>query len=559
MSGTRDIPFHAIPHQSALFLNYLALSPAALQFYRYPPTLGALLQAAREKPAGPQYPRKAIASILRRQNQIYGGDSKTLRNIDELEEPDCVAILTGQQAGVFTGPLYTIYKALTAIRISETLRNRGIKAVPIFWMDTEDHDLPEVACRTVLDTNSSIHLLDCRNALSDEAETSARPVGSLQLTQNIRQVIHHYLSYLPETKWKPLIQSQLEAAYKPGNTLAGSFARLLSQILNGSGLILFDPQDREAKRLTTAIFQKALRYADSIHAALLERNQELEAAGFHSQVNVMDNSTVLFFLADGERRALERRGSGFGLRHSTRTFSLDRLLSCAERTPEQLSPNVLLRPLVQDAIFPTLAYVGGSSELAYFAQIEVLYALFDRPMPVLWPRNGHTLIDPVIGAEMDRLGIALGDCFQGEPFLIEKAVRHSGAPKACVSLEQLQEKLDEGLAEIRSELQAIEPPLGQALETARRKILHNIRHLRSYTIRLQGTEDCSVLSSVRSLLNHCFPNRNLQERELDIFHFLARHGPRLLDSINSATEIENFAHRVLRIEATPQGDGEARA
>jgi bacillithiol biosynthesis cysteine-adding enzyme BshC len=554
MSATSDIPFRNIPNQSSLYLNYLALSPLALRFYRHPPTLEGVLTAARQKPAGLQFPRKSISSILRRQNEMYGGDSVTMRRIDELEGSDSVAILTGQQVGVFTGPLYTVYKALTAIRLSGELRKHGIKAVPVFWMDTEDHDLPEVTRRTVLDTHSSVHVLDYRSALFDESEASVRPVGSLQLTQSIQEVIRDYAGYLPASEWKPHVQSLLESAYRPGASLALSFARLLSQILKGSGLILFDPQDPEAKPLATPVFQKALRSADAIHAALVERNRELGDAGFHTQVSVMENSTVLFYLSEGERRALERRRSGFGLRHSDRTLTLDELLSCAERTPEKLSPNVLLRPLVQDYLFPTIAYVGGSSELAYFAQIEALYAFYDHPMPVLWPRNGHTLIDSAIGTEMERLGIEVEDCFQGEQLLIEKAVHHTGAPRPCASLEQLQEALDRGLTEIRPELQAVEPPLVRALETARRKIMHNIRHLRSQIIRLEGVEDCSVLSAVRSLLNHCFPNRNLQERELNIFYFLARYGPQLLDTIGSATEIENFAHRVIRLEDKDRRD-----
>jgi uncharacterized protein YllA (UPF0747 family) len=274
----------------------------------------------------------------------------------------------------------------------------------------------------------------------------------------------------------------------------------------------------------------------------------LDAAGFHTQANVLDNSTVLFFLASGERRALERRDSGFGLRNSDHTFSLAELLDCAEQSPETFSPNALLRPLIQDHLFPTLVYVGGSSELAYFAQIEVLYTLFSRPMPIIWPRNSFTLLDPEIGAEMDRLGIEIQDCFQGKPLLSEKAVRNSGSSKAAASLEELQEHLNRVLTEIRPEMQAAELPLAQALETARRKILHNMKRLKSRVIDWEGQKDASLSSSVDLLLNYCFPNRNLQERELNIHSFLARHGPSLLDTIHSATEIGSFAHRVLRLE-----------
>jgi bacillithiol biosynthesis cysteine-adding enzyme BshC len=547
MSTVKDIPYRSIPNQSKLFLSYLDLSPKALGFYRYSPAMESLSRAARDIPASLQFPRKAMASILRRQNTMFGGDTGTLRQIDELEKPDSVAVVTGQQVGLFTGPLYTIYKALTAVHISEELRRLGFRAVPVFWMDTEDHDLQEVTTRTILDSDSSVHVIDYRNALCVESKPSLCSVGSLRLPQNIRQIVLDYLGHLPDRDWKLHVQAQLESTYKPGTSLALAFAQLLLRILPGSGLILYDPQNTEAKQLASGVFQKALRDAGAIHAALSQRNRELNAAGFHSQVSVMDNSTVLFYLADGERRSLERRAPGFGLRNSNRAFNLSELLRCAEQNPEKFSPNVLLRPLIQDCLFPTIAYVGGPSELAYFAQIDVLYSMFDRPMPVLWPRNSYTILEPEVGTEMDRLSIEIQDCFEGEQLLIEKAIRNTGISKASLSLETLQEHLDQELTEILPELQAIEPPLVQALENARRKIQHNVQHMKSQAIRLEGKHNFSISSAVHLLLNQCFPNRNLQERELSILHFLVRHGPALLDTIRSTVDIENFAHRVLRL------------
>jgi bacillithiol biosynthesis cysteine-adding enzyme BshC len=547
MATVQDLPFHSIPHQSKLFLSYLDLSPAALRFYQNAPTIEAMERLARSGLGSLKFPRKAIAAVLRRQNAMYGGDPETLRRIDELEQEDSVAVVTGQQVGLFTGPLYTIYKASTAVSICEELKRRGIGAVPVFWMETEDHDLQEIARRTVLDLSSSVKVIDYRNALFDEVQTQ-RPVGSLRFPEGIRQAVKDYLGYIPDSSWKSQVQSQLESACKPGTSLALSFAQLMMQILHGSGLILYDPQDAESKQLASAVFRKALGEADAMRAALVRRSQELNAAGFHAQVSVSENSTLLFFFADGVRFALERRNSGFGLKHGDRTFDLDELLNCTLQTPEKLSPNVLLRPLVQDHLLPTVAYVGGSSELAYFAQIEVLYALLDRPMPVIWPRSSLTLLEPEIAAEMDRLGIGIQDCFRGKQALSEKAFRNSGYSKTLMDLEELQRRLDQGLTEIRPDLQAIDPPLTHALETARRKILHNVQNLKSRVIRLEERQGFSVSNAVDSLLNHCFPNRNLQERELGILHFLARHGPPLLDTILSATEIGNFAHRVLRLE-----------
>jgi|WetSurSiteA1Bulk_404760.scaffolds.fasta_scaffold06864_3 bacillithiol synthase len=547
MPTIQDIPFSSIPHQSALFLSYLNFSPPALRFYSNAPTIESLERIARADPADLRFPGAEITSILRRQNDAFGADAKTQHQIDELEKAGCVAILTGQQVGLFASPLYTIYKALTTVHIAEELKKRGIRAVPIFWLETEDHDLPEVTHRTLLDPHGSIQTIDYRGTLFKEAGMLPGSVGSLRFPESVREVVHDFLSRFPDSSWKGEIQHQLESTYKPGATFALSFAQLLSQILRGSGLILFDPHDSEAKRLTRAVIQKSLRESDTLRAALLERNQELESAGFHSQVSILENSTVLFLFEDGARYALERRDSGFALKNGSRIFSLDELLSLAEQTPEKFSPNVLLRPLIQDYLFPTIAYVGGSSEVAYFAQIEVLYRLFGRPMPVIWPRNSFTLIESQIGAEMDRLQITLQDCFHDRQSLTEKVLRNSGFSEAATNIEGLQRLLDHGLTEIKPELQAVDPTLARALETARRKIFHNVQRLKSQVIRLEATQNSAISNIVDMLRNNCFPNGALQERELGIQHFLVRYGPSVLDDIRASLELGRFSHRVLRL------------
>jgi bacillithiol synthase len=548
MATVQDISYRHIPRQSKLFLDYLDQTPGALRFYHHLPKIESLVDLAGSLLSGWPFPRKEIASILRRQNESYRGDSETLRQIDELEKPDSVAILTGQQVGLFTGPIYTIYKALTAIHISEELRKREIRAVPIFWMDTEDHDLQEVSHCTVLTPLSSIQTIDYRTALFKEASMPMLSVGSLPFPETIEPVVRDYLGHLPDSIQKREVQSLLESTYLPGSTFALSFARLMMQLFRGFGLVFFDPQDIEAKRLTSKVIQKTLHNATTSYSALKQRDQELSVAGFHSQVSVGENSTVLFFHAEGERRALERHPSGFGLKNSGRAFSLRELLDYSDRNPELFSPNVLLRPLIQDHLFPTVAYVGGPAELAYFAQVEVLYTLFERPMPIVWPRNGFTLLDPEIAGEMDRLGIEVQDCFQGTQHVLEKMIRDSRFSVTMAHIEELNEHLDRTLTEIRPEMQATESPLAQALDTAQRKILHNMHHLKAQIIRLGGKQDSSVLNAVNLLSNHCYPNQNLQERELNILHFLARHGYSLLDTIHNAIEIGNFAHRVLRLK-----------
>lgn len=547
MAKVEDIPFRNIPHQSSIFLSYIDLAPGALRFYRGAPTLQNLVQTAQGIAGSYRVPRAEIASILRRQNEAFGIDRETVRNIDRLENPDCVAVLTGQQVGLFTGPLYTVYKALSAIQITEELKKRGIPAVPIFWLETEDHDLQEATRRTLTSADHSLCITDYQDMLFKDAGVPLGSVGRMQLPENIRPVVRDFIDHLPNTAWKKEVQQQLESAYKPGATFGQAFARLFSQIFRGSGIILFDPQDPDAKRLVCDVFQAALRDADAIREALMERNKALEAAGFHAQAGVLENSTVLFYFQDGARYALEKRKSGFFLKNADCRFSMDDLLRCAEKSPEEFSPNVLLRPLIQDHLFPTLTYVGGSAELAYFAQIEVLYSLWNRPMPIIWPRNSFTLIEPEVSAELERLGVGMQDCFHGRQFLAEQALRSSGYSEAAASLGELAEHLDHGLTEIRPEIQSVDPTLTSALEMAKRKILQNVQRLKSRVVRLDAAKDSVISNSLDLLLNHCFPNQKLQERELGIQHFWVRHGSSILDAVRSSLDVESFSHRVLHL------------
>lgn len=544
----KEIPYRSLPKQSSLFLHYLEKSPKALQFFQTPPGIENLNTDLRENIIRHQFPRSAIVSILRRQNETYDCSTETLERIDDLAHPDCVAILTGQQVGLFTGPLYTIYKALTAIHLSEQLRNRGIRAVPIFWMETEDHDLAEVLHQTVLMQDNTGQTIDYGSVLFENCSDSIHPVGSIQFPETIREVVQNFSNCLPSSEWKHEIQSMLESTYQPGSTFTLSFARLLQKILHGSGLILFDPRDHETKPLSSHIFRWALENSDAIHELLIKRNSELEAAGYHPQVHVSDNSTALFIIENGERRALEKQNSGFCLKNGEQTYSLSKLLGCTEKTPEKFSPNVLLRPLIQDTLFPTLAYIGGPSEVAYFAQIEVLYSFLGHPMPVIWPRDSFTLMEAEIRKAMLRLGIEIEDCFEGIHFLQEKALHNHRGGIAGSRFLDLKKHLEKTFSEIRPDAEILDPSLPQALDTAQRKILHNIERLKSRVIHIEGNRNSSILNAAGLLLNHCLPNRNLQERELSILYFLALRGPTVLDAIRSGIQTSEFFHHVIQLE-----------
>ncbi len=547
MQTVKKISFRRIAHLSDLFLSYLDLARPALAFFQQPPTFESLEQVAGHV-SRESFDRGGIVSILRRQNERLGCGPGTLQHIHDLEDPGSVAIVTGQQVGLFSGPLYTIYKAFTAIRIAEELRARRISAVPIFWMDTEDHDLAEVTHRTVVDADLKPTVQDYRETLFGGDVIPVSPVGSIRFPDGISRVVQEYLTHLTDSDWKGEIRSQLESIYRPGSTFGDAFGKLLSRLFREYGLILFDSEDPQAKRLVSGVFRKALEEADEIRAALIERNQALVSAGFHAQVHVLENSTVLFLDDEGERKSLVRQDTGFCVKHGSRSFSLNDMIRIAESSPEKFSPNALLRPIVQDKLFPTVAYVGGPAEIAYFAQIEVLYRMYARPMPVIWPRSSFTLIEPEVGADMDRLGIEFEDCFHGRQHLTEKALHHSKTSSAENILEGMRNGIGAALDEVRPAVETLDASLGPAMITAKNKILHQLESLRAKFVRLEARQDDSLVEKIDRVLGHCFPNKNLQERELSVHYFMSRHGPSLLDTVYSLAQSDTFTHQIVRLK-----------
>jgi bacillithiol synthase len=551
-----DIPFSVFPDQSRLFLGYMDLSPDVRPFYNLPPSMEALAAFAGDAISSRRFPRKEIASILRRQNTGWGCDGQTRKSIDKLEEPDSVAILTGQQVGLFTGPLYTIYKALTAIRLAGELQQlNGINAVPLFWMETEDHDLQEAVKRTVPLSSPTDHL-DYRKALFGRSTTFRQPVGSLQFQESIRTVIDDYFHHLPASKWKAAVRKQLESAYRPGATFGGSFARFMHYLLKGTGIILFDPADREAKQLASGVFTTAIHDAKDLYDAIAGRDRELDAAGFHRQVTTRKNSTLLFIMSEGRRCALKQQDDGFSVRTEGTAFDTNELLNRARHAPQQFSPNVLLRPIVQDHLFPTAAYVGGPAEIAYFAQAEILYRHFDRPMPVIWPRNSFTLVDQRTGAVIKQLGLDITDCIKGNLASGGNFQGDRKEARAAATLDELQEKIERVFADIRPKIDAVSPPLVSSMEKTRRKILHNSERLRSQLARAGKEGDPRTREMLERIFSICRPGGSLQERELGICYFLSCHGMRVIDEIRSDTTPGRFAHRALYLHDSEGTTGE---
>jgi bacillithiol biosynthesis cysteine-adding enzyme BshC len=452
-------------------------------------------------------------AALREQN----GDSPAL---EALAQPGTAAVLTGQQVGLFSGPCYTIYKAITAAKLARQLSDSGIPAVPVFWPATEDHDFAEVSHCWVFDPAHRPIRLEIPASNSDR-----RPVGEIPIEKPPLEALRQALRDFP---FADQTMALVEDAYAPGQTLGTAFARLLRQLL--PGLLYLDPMHPTSRRLAAPLLRQTIEAAPALAARLQDRDRQLTAAGYHSQVHLEAHTSLVFLLENGRRLTLDRRDHDY---------------SALRSHAEQLSPNALLRPVVQDYMLPTVAYVGGAAELAYLAQSQVIYDELRRPMPVAVPRLSATLLDAHSAKLMKRYGLALPDFFEGEEALRERIARTLVPPELTATIEDVKSQSARTLDSLGAALTAFDATLAAALDRSRRKIAWQLSKIERKAGREALRRHDRAGADAASLNGLIYPERRLQERFYTILPFLARHGPTLIDRLLEELKLDCRDHRVV--------------
>jgi bacillithiol synthase len=511
------LPQHRLPGISRLFADYLTHFDRVERFYRHNPFDPASLERAAAEIQYPQDRRSAMAEALRAAN----GPSP---QVDLFEQPGTVAVVTGQQVGLFGGPAYTIYKALTAARLAARLRDSGQPAVAIFWLATEDHDYEEIRRAWTFDAN--------RQPVSLEVGASPRqgqPAGTVAIEQSPVETLRAALADFP---FAAEVIVKVEQAYQPGETLGRAFANLIRDLLAPFGLIFLDPLDPQVRDTASPFLALAFEKAASLLDALKTRSQELEAAGYHSQVLVDGRSHMFFHLEDGVRRTLRLGDPDFA------DFS---------QRPHALSPNALLRPVMQDYLLPTVAYVGGPAEIAYLGQSHVLYEKLLGRMPVSIPRAGFTLLDSRGRKLLDRYRLNVPDVTVHRETLKE----HISAALVPVVLEKhfaaANDQIGRSVDTLIADLLRFDPSLAKAMKKSRAKILYQLDRMAKKTAREALRRDERAQAEAAYLGGLLYPHEHLQERFYSMLPFLAQHGLDLPERLYEHVHLDCPDHQVLTL------------
>ncbi len=539
-------PFSAIPGQSKLFLQYQS-DPLSLRKY-YPSAVSSPLDIADRIPQvlkSYTLDRSFLCDALESMNRRFGAAEKTFEHIHLLRRGDTVAVLTGQQAGFLSGPLYTIYKALSAVKMAEELRCRKINAVPVFWAATEDHDFAEVANAFVLNRTGGIEEIE--SGVSAFVEGS--PVGAIDLDSSVKDSISNLFESMPETGFSAEIRGFIENSWHTGTGFGTAFSRMLSRILSEHGIIFVDPMDERIKKLAAPIYSSAALKTSSIVEAVIARSTKLEADGFHAQVLVEPDYFPLFRHNDaGSRRSLKRIADGrYRLSGEKTEFSLEQLAEAAENEPQKFSPGVMLRPVVQDFLFPAVCYFGGAAEIAYFAQNSEVYLILDRPVTPILHRQSFTIIEAKHRRIFSKYELSLNDLFDGFDTISRRIVEqyvNPGTTKLCAEAE---ENINTELNRLDQNLSRVNVTLAENLATRRRKILYHIAALRKKFHRVQIEKDEAVNRQLRSAFEALMPSGGLQERTINVATFLNRYGLSFIDWVYQSIDLDDNRHRVIHL------------
>jgi bacillithiol biosynthesis cysteine-adding enzyme BshC len=450
--------------------------------------------------------------------------------LEILAKPGVVAIVTGQQVGLFSGPAYSVYKALTAIRIARELAEKGIEAVPVFWVATEDHDFAEVAHTWVFDAQYQ----PVRIGIASPEPDGARPVGSVPLTDIPLAALRSALSGLPFAEEAVAL---VERCWAPGETMGSAFAKLIREIFGPWGMLVIDPMSPAIRTMAAPFMKDAVLRMPELCDALMARGHELEDRGYHAQVLVDGKTSLAFLLEDGHRKALHRTADGVTSGH--RKWTLTELAGHAEH----LSPNALLRPVLQDYLLPTAAYAGGPAELAYFAQSQVLYKELLGRQPVAFPRAGFTLLDERSAKRMAKYKLAPTDLLIRSQLLKDRIAGELVPAPLQHRLETTKIGMSKVLDSLSDELRLFDVSLAAALESSRRKIEYQVGKIARKTASQMLAKDHQASRDAASLHGLAFPENHLQERHYSFIPLIAKFGPDLVERIYEHVRVECPDHQ----------------
>jgi bacillithiol synthase len=486
--------------------------------------------------------RQRLADLLKAQQDRRGAPAEALAASARLADPRTVAVVTGQQAGLFGGPLFTLLKAVTAVTLARRVsEEHGVPAVAVFWIESEDHDWHEVSSCAVLDADLRRRTVE----LGTPPGAGEVAVASVRLDPSVVAAIDTLGSILPRTEFTDDVLGALGRAYTPGEGMADAFGRWMESLAGHLGLVVYDASDPAAKPLAGPVFVRELESGGAASRLAGDAGADLVAGGYHAQAVPQADSVALFRL-DGGRLPIHRRDGSF-LVGDAATVPAATLVDEARREPGRFSPNVLLRPIVQDALFPTVCYVAGPNELAYLAQLKAVYRHFDVPEPLVCLRASATLVDSAAMKFLVRHDLPLEALQPDDEATLNRLLAEQLPPSVEEAFADVSRAVESGMTRLGAAVTAVDPTLEGAARSALGRMQHDLGALHDKIIQAAKRRDATLRRQYGRTRAQAFPDGAPQERSVASVYFLNRYGVGLVDRLHDVLPLDARTHWVLTI------------
>src|SRR3989304_2045490 len=539
-----QVNFGDIPGQHNLFLDYLYEYDNVKKFYKqdfsnkeeYLKTFKAISETSREF-------RSDIPKIVQSQYQGLNPSEKTRNNIDLLKEKNTLAVVTGQQLGILGGPLYTLYKIITAIKLAGHLKERydAYNFVPVFWLEGDDHDFEEIRSVEVINEQNEVRKISYEDEIVDEEIRQS--VGYLTLKKSISAFFDNLDKNLRDTEFKPELLKKLKEIYSTGKSFKQSFQELIFWLFDEYGLIIFDPQDIIIKNLLKPVFKKEINNFRQHTEKLVQVSATLEEL-YHAQVKVRPVNP--FYSSEGGRFLIEPVENEFRLRRKRKKFTQEEIIDEIDNKPENFSANVLLRPICQDYLLPTAFYVGGPSEISYFAQITPLYDFYNLTQPVIYPRISATIFEKNLESILEKYSLSFEDVFVNSEELKTRVINSFSKNSVDDVFAESNNEIELVIDRLKEKLFEFDKTIADGTGKYRQKILGYLDELKSKAIDAQKKKHEITLRQIDKLTNSLFPNNALQERELNFVYFYNKYGNGFMERLFNELKINIFDHQVIK-------------
>ncbi len=493
--------------------------------------------------ASPEH-RSSITAMLRRQ-QPRPEEQRIVQALKELEE-GAFLLVSGQQAGVCLGPMYTLIKAAALIALRDTLARElpEHRFVALFWAGGMDHDFSEISCCYVHDRERRLRSV----CMKQPDGTTGHPVGRIELTPDAAARLPQLIDIMPATDHTPGLRKAVEESYVPGKTYSLAFRELLASQLAAHGLLIFEPEDEESKTLGKELFASSIEKQDEEAALLGQRNSRISELGFELQVSALEGETNLFLIAEsGARDKLVRSEGRFATKSGQECFTAEELRELVELNPASLSFGVMLRPVFQQALFPVAVYLGGTSEVAYWAQMYPLFRLHGLPEPLVVPRPGFTLISRRAARLLDRYELELTDFLQPQHELLRHLSARAIPPTLAHRIRELESVFTSYANEMRDDAVKLDSGLGGVLDTLSANFRKHLATVEKKMAQAAKRKDDLLVRHAGELFEVMMPQGKLQERVLAALSVINEFGPRVVDVIMDACEFPPSGHRVITL------------